>query len=147
MAAAAPVPYLEGMLRIMTSEMDLPNDSFKVALLDAAYVPDTGAHLVYADLTDEITDAGYTAGGLAVTGVAVTKDAGEVKVDAADIDFGDTVSLSAKYMAFYDDTPVTTKWLLCYIDLNDGGGNLTSTNSDFDAILHANGLMRLRVAP
>lgn len=54
--------------------------NWKLALVTSTYTPDAEAHTVYADLTNELTTAnGYTAGGLALTGVALSRTTGTVK--------------------------------------------------------------------
>lgn len=149
MAAGAFVPYREGMLRIANSEMDIDANSLKAALLVDSYTPDVGAHNIFSDVSaSQTVDADYTAGGVAVTTVTVTEDTGEIMFDCDDISFGTTVTISARYLVIYDDTPVTNKWLIVYCDLNDGGsGNVSSTSSNFRLNIPATGFMRLRQAP
>lgn len=57
-----------------------PANSFKITLHTSAWTPANGTDEVYADLTSELaTGFGYTNGGLALTGVALTQAAGVVK--------------------------------------------------------------------
>jgi hypothetical protein len=59
--------------------LDLVNDAFKITLHSSAYVP-SGAHDAYADLTNELATAnGYTNGGAALAGVALSIAAGVAK--------------------------------------------------------------------
>lgn len=70
----------------MFSATDLlnPANSFKITLHTSAWVPANSTDEVYADLTNELaTGFGYTNGGLALTGVALTQTAGVVKFTSA----------------------------------------------------------------
>lgn len=146
MAAGPATPYREGLLRIVRGEVLLLTHTLKAAYVDNAYTPDVGVHDDWSQVSaNEISAAGYTAGGQTLTNVAITEDSGEIKVDADDIDYT-SVSFSARYMVIYDDT-TTPKYLISYIDLNDGGAaNISSTSSDFDVNFAATGIMRFRDA-
>lgn len=54
--------------------------NWKLALVTSTYTPDAEAHSVYGDLTNELTTAnGYTAGGIALGSVALTRSTVTVK--------------------------------------------------------------------
>ncbi len=65
--------YNEALYEAVIGGIDFDTDSFKVMLVTDAYTPDQDAHLDRADVTNEVSGAGYTAGGNSVT-VTVTKD-------------------------------------------------------------------------
>ena len=68
------------------SATDLLNsaNTFKVTLHTSTWVPANGTNEVYADATNELaTGFGYTAGGITLTGVALTQTAGVVKFTSA----------------------------------------------------------------
>lgn len=75
---------------------DFVAPGLKAMICDATYVPDFDAHEFRSSVTGEVTGTGYTAGGVALTGEAVTIDAAtnRVKLDADDVDFG-TVTFTA----------------------------------------------------
>ena len=57
-----------------------PANTFKITLHTSVWTPANSTDEVYADLTNELaTGFGYTNGGLALTGVALTQTAGVVK--------------------------------------------------------------------
>lgn len=61
-----------------------PANSFKITLHTSAFTPNDATNEVYADLANELaTGGGYTAGGLALTGVSLTQTAGVVKFTSA----------------------------------------------------------------
>jgi hypothetical protein len=73
MAAATITLYDHFTLRMLdATNILLPSGTFKWTLHTSAYTP-SGAHAVYADLTNELaTGFGYTNGGLAVASPALT---------------------------------------------------------------------------
>src|SRR5690242_6592665 len=67
--------YANGILRMMGKHIDLVNDALKMMLL-TGYSVDLVAHALYSDVSaSEITGTGYTAGGVAVSGNAITATA------------------------------------------------------------------------
>lgn len=61
-----------------------PANSFKLALVASTWTPANSTDEVFADVTGELsTGNGYTAGGIALTGVALTQTAGTVKFTSA----------------------------------------------------------------
>lgn len=60
---------------IATDSIDLDTDTIKVMLVTSAYTPDQDAHTKRSDFTNEVTGAGYTAGGATLAlNMAVTAD-------------------------------------------------------------------------
>lgn len=68
--------YNESFFRWLRGEIDLLNDTLKVALLDNTYVPDRDNDSVFGDVSGSEIAAGlgYTAGGETLAGKSVTKD-------------------------------------------------------------------------
>jgi hypothetical protein len=99
------------------------SDSFAVMLVNG-YVPDKGLHNVRADVTGEVSGAGYTAGGAAVT-VSVS-DAG---ANQTDIQLGGATwsasTIDATGGVYYD---AGSDALVAYIDF---GGTISSLNGAF----------------
>lgn len=71
--------------------IDLDTDTFKVQLTTVTYSENKDTHTKRSDLTNEVSGAGYTAGGNTVT-VTVTKDTAN---DRLDISLGGTSWTSA----------------------------------------------------
>jgi hypothetical protein len=54
---------------------NLTTDSLKMALVTNAYAPNKDTHAAYADITNEVVGAGYTAGGAALAGLSLVRTA------------------------------------------------------------------------
>lgn len=68
--------YGKGLEHLLRGLLDFDNDTFYVMLTTSTYVPDQDVHDFRDDVTNEVVGAGYTAGGVALTGVSVSYDAG-----------------------------------------------------------------------
>lgn len=132
MAAGDFTLYFSSELDILNGGIALGTDNLVMALLSSAYTP-AATHATWADVSAYvITDSGYAE--QTVGSVALTQASGTVTVDSADVSFGTNVSLTAKYAVIRKGTtgaPVSTDKLLGYVDLNTGGGTVSSTNSVF----------------
>lgn len=124
--------------------------NFYAALLKGAYTP-AATHDQWGDVSAQVcTDADYNEVALAgadvlPTGAGLTTDATK-NVDANDVDYGSTVTISAKYLVVVSGTPTTpgaTDKLLGYVNLETTGtsaNEVSSTNGDFQVQWNANGL-------
>jgi hypothetical protein len=65
----------------------------QLALVTNTYAPNFDTHDFHADLTNEVTGTGYTAGGVAVTSTEITLSSGVLMLDAADTVFA-TVTIA-----------------------------------------------------
>ena len=120
--------------------MDLDTHSIKLMLVTDAYVPDVDTHTVFADVTNEITGTGYTAGGEELQTPTVTQDdlGNQGVFDAEDVVWSGS-SLTAKGAVLYDDTiAVPEKPLIAYIDF---GANKTSLAGDFKVQWNSGGIL------
>ena len=105
--------------------VDLDSDTLKVMLLSAYTYADTHQFLSQVKAAGtESTDADYTAGGVALTGVTWTRTGAVYKLDANDVSWASTVDAVAAVI--YDDTPATdaTKPVVGYINLDGSGGTV-----------------------
>jgi hypothetical protein len=55
-----------------TFQTDFLTDSIKVSAHTSTYTPNKDTHEVFSDVTNEVTDSGYSAGGVALTSKAFT---------------------------------------------------------------------------
>jgi hypothetical protein len=123
MAVTAKV-YAHLPLHLAQKDVDLVDDAIKVALFTNV--------LAVTQATDEFFDAapytsnevasglGYTTGGAALTGNAVTAAALVTKFDATDPAWTATgAGFTFRYAVIYDDTPVSSKPLISYIDFGE----------------------------
>ena len=102
---------------ISVGNIDLENDSLKIALVKDTYTPDSTDE-VWSDISDDECDAtGYTAGGKAIENVAITEAAGVTTVDADDPAlWASLTGTGIKYAVVYDTTYLNT--LVCLFELS-----------------------------
>lgn len=109
--------------------IDFDTDTFKVMLTTSTYAPNKDTHLDRADVTNEVSGTGYTAGGNTAT-VTVTKDDAN---DRIDISLGGTTwpasTITARYAAYYKSTGTAANDLL--VAVIDFGSDVTSTAGTF----------------
>lgn len=133
MAAGNFTFYNSGKLNSLNGSIDADTDTLVMILLASGYTPDVAAHTTYADVSgSEIADADYSP--QVISGAAFTESAGTVNFDSDDVSFGTSVSIEAKYAVVVrrDGASLASgDLLLGYVDLNTGGGTVSSTNSDF----------------
>lgn len=125
-----------------TLALDLDNDTLKIMLVTDLYTPDFGTHDFKADVTNEVSGTGYTAGGETLTSVTLTQSAGTITFDAADVTWASS-TITARAAVIYDDTIVNDP-LICYIDF---GSNQSSSSGDFQIAFNASGIFTLDLTP
>ncbi len=130
--------------KLIDGTFDIDSHTFKACLLTAAVALSATTTVdTYAEITSEITGAGYAAGGK-VLSVNVS-GSGTVTVDADDVVWADSTITGAKYLVVYSDT-ASAKDILGYIDLNTASGSAiadASASGSFTVRFHANGLFTL----
>lgn len=119
--------YAPALNKVLTKQVDLVNDTIKVALVTSSYSPNQDTHDEWADVTGEASGTGYTAGGKALASKTMTYDstANHWTFDAADTTWTGA-SVTFRYAVIYDDT-ASGKPLLGYVDFQS---NQTATNQD-----------------
>lgn len=87
MAAAA---YGKFVQHLAKADIDFDSAALGAMLVTSSYTPNYDTHEFRADVTNEVTGTGYSAGGIALAGEAITLDttANRLKIDANDADFG-----------------------------------------------------------
>lgn len=111
--------------------IDYDTDTFKVMLLTSAATPNKDTWAKRSDVTNEVTGAGYTAGGAAAT---VTVGAVDTANDRVEITLGGAAwpasTITARYAVYYKSRGgVASADEL--IAVNDFGSDVTSTNGTF----------------
>jgi hypothetical protein len=114
----------------------------KCSLHTSAYVFDA-THFAYNDLTDELVDASYTAGGKALTNeeISIDETNHEVMCDADDIGWTALSGIFRYAVIRVDDGNPTDLALLFLIDF---GEDIVCSAEDFKIALNTLGLFRLR---
>lgn len=138
----ADVVYNQFKKNIMNGNIDLDTDTIKVALVTSSYTPDADTHEDFADVTNEVTGAGYTAGGQTLSNAAVTADTtdDEGVFDADDVTWS-TSTITARGAVIYKDSGVdSTSWLIAYLDFTS---DQSSSSGDFTISFGAEGILNL----
>ena len=120
-------------------------DAYKVKLLSAATFDATDTTLTGAGGTEATTGTGYTAGGAALTGVAVTTaTTNGAKFDADDVTWtASGGSITASYAIIYNDTD-TDDPPVAFIDFD--GEESAGDGTDFKIIWDAAGIFTWTVS-
>ena len=129
---------------LMSKTIDLVNDAIKVMLCTSAYVPNQDAHQFKSDITGEVVGTGYTAGGQALTGKALSYAAGHTETWTATSPSFPSSTITARFAVFYQDTgtPATSR-LICYWDF---GVDVSSSTGAFTLNVAPAGLVTLVAA-
>lgn len=135
----------DGKLNWLNGSIDPDTDTLVGVLVLNAHTPSLENDNLYSDISaNECADGDYAP--VVLTGVALTRSGATVKLDANLVNYGDPVTIAARYIYVVrraTGTLAAGDLILGYMDLNDGGSaNVASTAStfsvDWDA---ANGLL------
>ncbi|AFO71759.1 hypothetical protein CcrKarma_gp076 [Caulobacter virus Karma] len=114
---------------LVNGDIAFDTDTFKVMLVTSAYTPNKDTHTRKNQVTNEVTGAGYTAGGQ-TSAVTITPDTAN---DREDLSFATvtwtSATITARAAVIYKDTgTATTSPLIAYVDF---GTDVSSTNANF----------------
>lgn len=145
MAAGNWIVFNRAKLKLANGTFDLDTQTFKMALttsaqaLDATFVG-TSTDCRYADLTAEVASGGgYTTGGKTLT-ATWTQATGTITFDCDDQAWTSS-TITAKYAVIFADN--TNDDLLCVVDLDTGGGSVSTTAGTLTITINANGVFTL----
>lgn len=129
--------------KFMDKDIDLLVDTIKCMILNSTHSDNPDTQEFIDDVSaNEVSSAGYTAGGETLGTKTTTIDNGNdwVVFDAADINLTGTTITNARYYVIYKDTgtPATS----AIITIIDKGSTDSTTNDPFDIEWNALGIMR-----
>lgn len=121
--------YNKAIDALVRAGINFASDSFKVMLVTSSYTPNKDTHEDRADVTNEVTGTGYTAGGVATT-PTITLDTTN---DRVDITFSNvswaSATITARAAVIYKSTGTAANdTLIAYVDF---GSDVSSTNAAF----------------
>jgi len=126
--------------KLGNKEIDLDNDTLKICLLTAAYMP-SQSHIYYTDLTNEInTGFGYTLGGATLTDISWTEvpsSSGVTRLTIGTSPSWSFATFTVRYAVIYDNT-ASGKPLICLYDFLENKSPVNGTlllNFNNDIIL------------
>lgn len=133
-----------------TASFDLNSDSLKAALFNNSITPDqtaTAANSAYNAgqwvNTNELSNGGWAAGGVALTSVTSQFTSNVYTLDAADTANGSAATISGAFgCLLYDDT-LTTPVADQAISFHYFGGTQSVTSGTFTIVWNASGILTL----
>lgn len=134
---------LRDVLDATALAVNIDSDSFKLALVTDTHTPDFNAHDFYADLTNEVSGTGYTAGGAVTASETIAVSGGFVTIDFADVAWTTATFSSVRAGIWYDDT-LASDPLICS---NTFGADFSVTAGTLTVVVHANGYLRFDIIP
>lgn len=136
----ADVIYNSFKQKIMDGSIDLDTDTIKVMLVTSTYTPNADTHEDKADVTNEVTGTGYTAGGKTIANTAVTKDTtdDEGVWDGDDVTWASSTITARGAVVYKDSGVASTSWLICYLDFVS---DQSSSSGDFTIQWGAEGIL------
>lgn len=95
-------------------EIDLDTDALKVMLCTSSYTPNQDTHQYKSSVTNEVSGAGYTAGGATLSSVSVSYNAGTnvLSFTGNNVSWSGATLIGAnapRYAVIYDSTPDRTR--------------------------------------
>lgn len=115
-----------------------------IMLVTDTFTPDFDTHDFRADVTNEVSGTGYTAGGKAYTGTEITLSGGVLTFDAADVSWTSS-TITARGSILYRTTGVAANDELFMA--HTFGSDVSSTSGTFTVAWNASGLFTLDYTP
>lgn len=137
--------YNQASELLLKGDVDFENDTIKLALVTSAYTYNA-EHDEWADASgSELSDASYTAGGVALAGKTVTRSADATTFDATDATFP-ALSGTFRRGIIYAAKTVggKTNPLLATILFDNTPANVVMAGLDFVVVWSASGVLRVR---
>jgi len=130
-------------LKKLITDLNDAGTTVKCMLLTSSASPDQETWNDKADVTNEVSGTGYTAGGAALASKAVTEATRVTKFDADDVEWTSS-TIIARYAVLYDGTPgaEADQCLLIWLDF---GEDKSSENGTFKIQWNASGIFTFTV--
>lgn len=124
--------------------MDILSDTLKQMLTTSTYTPGQTTHTVKADVTNEVSGTGYTAGGETLGSKTYAVSSLVTTFDCADVVWTNATITGIRNAVIYDDTPTSPADPLISYFAMDGDQSVAS--ADFTIQINASGVFTLTVA-
>jgi len=147
MAAGAWKVYGNAVEKIADGTIDLDTDTFRMVLLTSAYTPNQSTHTAWSNVsTAEVSGTGYDANGKLIT-QSVSRSNLVVTFNCDDQSWPSS-TITTKYAVIVrdadgDGTLVAGDLLLCYSDLDTGGGSLSTVDGTFSVSINESGVFTI----
>ena len=130
--------YAQFFSQALGKAVNLNTDALKWALTTSTYVPNQASDTFWSTpQANEVSGTGYTAGGIAASGVTITNSGGVLTFTTATADFGVLTVTGIRILVLYDSTPGTaaTDPLIWFWDI---GANQSPAGIDFQVQFPSN---------
>jgi hypothetical protein len=126
-----------------TVALDLGAETYKGALISNSATPNFDTHDLWNDLSaNEVTGTNWAAGGVALTGTAITVSTGTLVFDATDVTVASTTLTNARAYVWYA-SPVATELIV----LVNFGADYSTVNGTFAITWNASGIFTVDLTP
>ena len=151
MAAAAWKVYGNAVEMIGDNTVDLDQGDayFRMALVTASYTPNQSTDAAWSSIsTNEVANGnGYTTHGASMTSVTWVQASLVCTFDCGDVSWTSS-TITAKYAVIVHDANADGSLAagdvpICYSDLNDGGGSVSSSSGPFNVNINASGVFTI----
>ena len=124
-----------------SQNIDLDTNTIKVMLTTNTYTPNQDTHSDKADVTNEVSGTGYTAGGATLGTKSVSLSNNVLTFDAADTTWSSS-TITARRAVLYDDSGGTDadKALIGWVDFE---ADQSSSGGDFTIAWNASGIFTI----
>jgi hypothetical protein len=138
----ADVIYTEFKRQLENAGVNCASDTIKLALTTSSYVPNQDTHLTFNQVTNEVTNANYTAGGATLASkTAVADNTNHRSIFAAANVTWPNVTITARYGVLYkyNANANLATLMVCF----DFGADKTATGGTFEVDWNALGIVAL----
>lgn len=151
MAAGNWLMFGNALEQILKGGIDVDTDTFRMVLVTSSYTPDQSAHDTWSDIsTNEVAaGGGYSTHGKLLT-VTVTRSGLDVTIDCDDQSWTSS-TITAKYAVIVRDANADgslagTDLVVAIVDMNSGGGSISTTSGTLSVTINASGVYTLTAA-
>lgn len=124
---------------ILTSSLDLINDTLKVALVSSEFSTEE-PYQFFSDVVEEVSGIGYESGGKEILSRSFVTTAEAISLVAPDVTWEDSTIEASGAIVYKDTGDASTSPLLCYYPIE--GGSVSSALSTFTVKWGINGVFR-----
>jgi len=138
--------YGPALSSLAAGEIDFVGATAKCALTSNSYVPNQDTHQYFSSVTNQVSGAGYTAGGVTLSSKTSVYTAGTntLTLDSADPTWATLSITEIRYAIFYIDTGTAgTSPLISYMDFE---ANWAPSAQSFTVTLPGTGIITFTAA-
>lgn len=151
MAAGNWVVYGPALEALLETNLDLDSSSWRMVLVTSSYTPNQGTHAAWSDISanEVAAGGGYSTHGKALT-VTSNRSTNVITFDCDDQSWTSS-TITAKYAVIVKDADANaalaaTDVPLCFVNLDTGGGSLSSSSGTFSVTINASGVFTVTAA-